>query len=194
MKTLIFFICLIWSGSAWSDNFKIVKIMEGLKSPWSLTFIDGSNILITQKSGELLFGNIKNKTTNIIKHNLSITEQGQGGLLDVLYKDKMVYISYSEIRSGGKSSTSIATGKFNKRNIFFKNIFRANPPIASGYHFGSRIIIRGDYLFASLGERGMGQIAQDPTKHPGSIIRIKLNGDIPEDNPRFVNKTNWLPE
>ena len=37
-------------------------------------------------------------------------------------------------------------------------------------------------------------IAQDPTKHPGSIIRIKLDGSIPFDNPKFVDKKNWLPE
>jgi quinoprotein glucose dehydrogenase len=37
-------------------------------------------------------------------------------------------------------------------------------------------------------------IAQDPTKHPGSIIRIYSDGRIPEDNPKFKNKPNWLPE
>mgnify|MGYP005676516489 FL=1 len=37
-------------------------------------------------------------------------------------------------------------------------------------------------------------IAQDPTKHPGSIIRINLDGSIPKDNPRFKGKSNWLPE
>jgi quinoprotein glucose dehydrogenase len=37
-------------------------------------------------------------------------------------------------------------------------------------------------------------IAQDPTKHPGSIIRINLDGSIPRDNPKFEGKTNWLPE
>ena len=37
-------------------------------------------------------------------------------------------------------------------------------------------------------------IAQDPTKHPGSIIRIHLDGSIPSDNPRFKDKPNWLPE
>ena len=37
-------------------------------------------------------------------------------------------------------------------------------------------------------------IAQDPTKHPGSIIRIHLDGKIPKDNPKFKNKKNWLPE
>ena len=37
-------------------------------------------------------------------------------------------------------------------------------------------------------------IAQDPTKHPGSIIRVHLNGKSPNDNPKFKGKDNWLPE
>ena len=37
-------------------------------------------------------------------------------------------------------------------------------------------------------------IAQDPSKHPGSIIRIYLDGSIPKDNPKFINKKKWLPE
>jgi len=83
---------------------------------------------------------------------------------------------------------------FKKEKINFKNIFQANPPIDSGYHFGSRLVISGDYLFASVGERGKGMIAQDPTKHPGSIIRIYLDGGIPDDNPKFMGKDDWLPE
>ena len=37
-------------------------------------------------------------------------------------------------------------------------------------------------------------IAQDSTKHPGSIIRINLDGSIPKDNPKFKDKTDWLAE
>ena len=64
----------------------------------------------------------------------------------------------------------------------------------SGYHFGSRLAIKDNYLFASAGERGEGMIAQDPTKHPGSIIRINIDGSIPKDNPKFIGKSDWLPE
>ena len=35
-------------------------------------------------------------------------------------------------------------------------------------------------------------IAQDPSKHPGSIIRINIDGSIPKDNPSNKNKPNWL--
>ena len=37
-------------------------------------------------------------------------------------------------------------------------------------------------------------IAQDPTKHPGSVIRINIDGSIPKDNPKFQGKSDWLPE
>ena len=49
-------------------------------------------------------------------------------------------------------------------------------------------------MFITAGERGEGMIAQDPTKHPGSIIRINLDGSIPIDNPKFRGKKDWLPE
>ena len=37
-------------------------------------------------------------------------------------------------------------------------------------------------------------IAQDVSNHPGSIIRINLDGSIPEDNPKFTSNPDWLPE
>ncbi len=125
---------------------------------------------------------------------MNILEDGQGGLLEVLYFNGYIYVSYSENRGNGNSSTSVAKAKYKKKKLEFKNIFRAEPPINSGYHFGSRMIIKEKYLYVSAGERGQGMIAQDPTKHPGSIIRIHLDGKIPKDNPKFKNKKNWLPE
>ena len=122
----------------------------------------------------------------------------QGGLLEILYYDDHVYISYSEKRGDfklyGPSSTSIAKAKFNREKLNFYNIFRSEPPIRSPYHFGSRIVIKDNYLFASLGERGKGMIAQEADKHPGSIIRINLDGSVPKDNPHFKDQPLWLPE
>ena len=115
-------------------------------------------------------------------------------MLDIIYKDNFLWISYTEKRGDWETSTSIAKAKLNKEKLIFKNIFQANPPIESRYHFGSRLAIKDNYLFASMGERGEGMIAQDPSKHPGSIIRIHLDGTIPKDNPKFEGKDDWLPE
>ena len=38
-------------------------------------------------------------------------------------------------------------------------------------------------------------IAQDVNKHPGSIVRIKTDGTVPDDNPfNLESNKNWLPE
>ncbi len=194
MKKLFILIFFFISSNICASEIKLEKIVDSLDKPWSLSFIDNENIIFTEKSGKLYTLNLKNKKKSEIKHNLSVLEVGQGGLLDVLYDNKQIYISYSENRGDWKTSTSVAKGKFNKKNIKFKNIFRAEPPIDSGYHFGSRLVIKNKHLFVTVGERRKGMIAQDPSKHPGSIIRIKLDGSIPKDNPKFKNKKNWLPE
>ncbi len=194
MKKIIIFLFLFNFSNLYSSNIKFEKIFDDLNKPWSLTFIDKENIIITEKKGRLLTFNLKNKNVHEIKHNLSIISSGQGGLLDVLYDKGQAYVSYSENRGNWKSSTSVAKGNFHKKEIKFKNIFRAEPPIDSGYHFGSRLVIKDNHLYITAGERGQGMIAQDFTKHPGSIIRINLDGSIPNDNPKYKGKMDWLPE
>ena len=171
MKIFFILLIFIFSNIASAENLNFKKIIE-LKDPWGSTFIDENNLLITEKGGLIKLVNISNKKTNLINHNLNFLEHGQGGLLDIIFNKNFVYIAYTENRGGWKTSTSIAKAKFDNKELIFTNIFQANPPIDSGYHFGSRLAIKDNFLFASAGERGQGMIAQDPTKHPGSIIRI----------------------
>jgi len=189
-------------------NFNLEKTAKGLNHPWALTFIDKKNIVVTEKDGGLYRINVLTGEKQKIKHNIQhigYDGSGQGGLLDVYFNasDGYIYFSYSHkstklARSkqlSKKSSTAIARGKLIKNEI--KNLevlLIAKPEFLENRHYGSRIAIKGDDLFASFGERGQGMISQDASKHPGSIIRIKTDGAIPQDNPRFKEKKNWLPE
>ena len=193
MTRIIIVIFIFFCTSFKATEFNLKKILN-LNEPWGSSFINENELLITEKSGIIKIINLKKKETSIIDHNLNVIEYGQGGLLDILFKDNAVWVSYTEDRGNDKTSTSIARGDFNRQKIEFKNLFQAYPPIDSPYHFGSRMAIKDDYLFASVGERGQGMIAQDASKHPGSIIRIHLDGKIPKDNPKFLNKKDWLPE
>ncbi len=183
----------MFTSKSFSEDYKFTKITN-LNEPWGSSFINNDQIIITEKGGKIKIINITSKAISEIDHNINFLNIGQGGLLDILYKDNFLWISYSEDRGDWRTSTSIARAKLNKKKLNFKNIFQANPPIDSGYHFGSRLAIKDNYLFASIGERGQGMIAQDPNKHPGSIIRIHIDGSIPKDNPKFIDKKNWLPE
>ena len=192
-KYILGVLFFLFSTNIYALNFSLNKILN-LNQPWGSSFLNENEIIVTEKSGKIKLINLETKESRIINHNLDILEYGQGGLLDILFKDSKIWVSYSENRNNFKTSTSIAVGDFNDNNIIFKNIFQAEPAIDSGYHFGSRLVLKGDHLYASIGERGMGMIAQDGTKHPGSIIRINKDGSIPKDNPHFLDKKDWLPE
>ena len=191
IKSFIFF--FLFSSFVGAGEINLKEIQK-LDAPWGSTFISDKELLITEKSGKIKLINLVSGKVSEVIHNLKILEDGQGGLLDILYKDDIVYVSYSEDHGKFKSTTSIARANLNRGELKFDNIFIAQPPINSGYHFGSRLAVKDEFLFASVGERGQGMIAQDPTQHPGSIIRIKLDGSVPKDNPKFIDKKDWLPE
>tara|TARA_B100001175_G_scaffold197096_1_gene167296 strand:- start:826 stop:1887 length:1062 start_codon:yes stop_codon:yes gene_type:complete len=192
-KIILVFFLLIKPSLIFAEDYNLKELIS-LKSPWGSTFINNEELIITEKGGSIKIVNVVNNSLIEVDHNLNFREHGQGGLLDIIYKDNFLWISYTEKRGDWETSTSIAKAKLNKEKLIFKNIFQANPPIESRYHFGSRLAIKDNYLFASMGERGEGMIAQDPSKHPGSIIRIHLDGTIPKDNPKFEGKNDWLPE
>ena len=93
---------------------KLQEIFSGLNSPWSLSFINENLILISEKSGNLVLVDLKDKKIKKIEHNLNILEDGQGGLLEVRFFNNRVFVSYSENLKKGYSSTSVATAKFNE--------------------------------------------------------------------------------
>lgn len=192
-KIIFFLIFLLFSTKSFSQNLNFTKILE-LNIPWGSSFINDDEIIITEKSGKIKIVNIKSKNIEEVNHDLDFREYGQGGLLDIIYKEDSVWVSYTENRGNGLTSTSIARGKFHRKKISFKNIFQATPPMDSDVHFGSRLAIKDSYIYASIGERGQGMIAQDANNHIGKIIRIHLDGSIPNDNPKFDNKPNWLAE
>ncbi len=177
------------------QNFKLIEIVQGLNYPWGMTFLDDNNLLVTEKSGKLIRINLSTNEKFEVKHNINYVTSGQGGLLDVLFNDNFIYFSFSEDRGSGKTSTSISRGKLvDDKIIELESIFQAEPPLIGTKHFGSRLVVDNQMLFATIGERGQGMIAQDSKKHPGSIIRINLDGSIPKTNPKFKNNKEWLPE
>ena len=191
-------------------NLSLSKVAKGINFGWGMTFIDDHSLLITEKSGGILKVNTITGNKTRIKHNLYSSKlgknpfsNGQGGLLDILFHNGFVYISYSHFSKkkslGNRNviygSTAIARGKLVGNEIIeLQNLFISSPPLKINKHWGSRIVIKNDYLYATFGDRGLGMIAQDPSKHPGSIIRINLDGTYPNDNPKFKENKKWLPE
>jgi glucose/arabinose dehydrogenase len=76
-----------------------------------------------------------------------------------------------------------------------KVIFRQQPALAGGHHFGSRLVFRRDgTLFVTLGDRNNGRkLVQQLDNHIGKVVRIDRDGNAPADNP-FRGQAGAAPE
>jgi len=181
----------------------VSTLADGLRNPWALAFLPGGkDMLITERAGNLRVVNAEGKVGPPISGVPKVWGEGQGGLLDVVLspqfdKDRTVYLSYAEEGSDGKAGTAVGRGQLSEDRARLDNfsvIFRQQPKLSVGNHFGSRLVFdRDGYLFIALGENNQRPTAQDLDKLQGKIVRILPDGEVPKDNP-FVGKDNVRPE
>jgi aldose sugar dehydrogenase len=178
---------------------KVETVAKGLDHPWGLAFLPDGEMLVTEKHGTLRRvakdGTVSKPLSGVPK----VVAMGQGGLLDVALdpdfsSNRLVYLTYSEPGERG-ASTAVARGKLGESGLDdVEVIFRQEPKVQGGNHFGSRLAFAPDgTLFVTLGERFQFDPAQDLTNDLGKIVRINPDGSIPNDNP-FVGKENARPE
>ena len=181
----------------------VSTLADGLRNPWALAFLPGGkDMLVTERAGNLRVVNTEGKVGPPISGVPKVWAEGQGGLLDVVLspafdKDGTVYLSYAEEGSDGKAGTAVGRGQLSEDRARLENfsvIFRQQPKLSVGNHFGSRLVFdRDGYLFIALGENNQRATAQDLDKLQGKIVRILPDGEVPKDNP-FVGKDNVRPE
>ena len=113
MKKLLSLILLllVFPSASFSENYKFQKLVT-LKNPWGSSFINNNELIVTEKSGKIKVVNINSKKVSEIEHNLNFLEYGQGGLLDILYKDNLIWVSYTENRGNLKTYGLTKWGKF----------------------------------------------------------------------------------
>ncbi|KAF2395018.1 PQQ-dependent sugar dehydrogenase [Pseudomonas frederiksbergensis] len=183
---------------------EVTPITKGLEHPWALAFLpDRQGMLVTERPGNLRVVTADGKRSAPIGGVPKVWAKGQGGLLDVVLspdfkQDHMVYLSYAEGGGeGDKAGTAVGRGRLSDDLTTlkdFKVIFRQEPKLSVGNHFGSRLVFdRDGYLFISLGENNDRMTAQDLDKLQGKIVRIYPDGKVPDDNP-FVGQAGVRPE
>ncbi len=188
-------LCLVFVYSL-SLFSKPTPILETDDVIWSFDFISKNEIIYTERDGKLkIFNLLTKKTITLNIPEIKVT--GQGGLLDVHFEEiknkNYIYITFSEKHSGSLT-TSLARGEYSRgEKVAWNIIFRAKVKGNSSRHFGSRLVFVDDFIFMTVGDRGKRKYAQDLSTHQGKILRLKLDGSVPQDNP-FISSKNSLPE
>ncbi|MER2533663.1 MAG: PQQ-dependent sugar dehydrogenase [Rhizobiaceae bacterium] len=175
-------------------------VADGLSNPWGLDFLPDGSAIVTERSGSLRLL-VDGKLSDPVAGVPDVRARGQGGLLDVaaapdFASSGLIFLSFSEPGDGG-AGTAVARAKLVRegdgaRLEEVKVIFSMAKKTNAGQHFGSRLVFAPDgTLFVTTGDRGQGDRAQDGQDHAGAVIRINIDGTVPDDNPKVEG---WLPE
>ncbi|NLT26150.1 MAG: PQQ-dependent sugar dehydrogenase [Microbacteriaceae bacterium] len=163
------------------DRTDVEVLATGLDAPWSIAF--AGNPLISQRDDARILELLPDGTTRPIGTVPDVVHGGEGGLLGIaLDFDGRLY-AYSTGPDGNRVQRFELTGEPGAYGLGDPETIIDGIPAAST-HNGGRIAIRPDgHLYIATGDAGQPQLAQDPSSLAGKILRVTLDGDVPDDNP-----------
>lgn len=183
-----------------------VEPMAEFDEPWAMTFLPGgSYLLVTEKPGRLKLFQLSSGSLLDVKGVPDVAYGGQGGLGDVIVAPGddgtdtayTIYLSWAEAGQGNTRGAAVARAtlavdEMGEGTAELENlqiIWRQDPKVTGGGHFGHRLAFSpdGQFLFISSGERQKFDPAQDMNANLGKIVRLRPDGSVPPDNP-FAQK------
>jgi aldose sugar dehydrogenase len=165
------------------------EVAIGVQVPWEILWGPDQFIWATERRGRVLrinpaTGNI----TTILNIQTLVESGGEPGLLGmVLHPDftdtPLVYLVYTYPGGATGIAEKVVSYQWNGSTL-------ANPVTlidtirGGGIHNGSRLLISPDKkLFVTTGEIGSGSLSQNMASINGKLLRMNLDGSIPDDNP-----------
>lgn len=182
-------------GSSLGHDYQVEEVASGFGTPWGMAFISDTEMVITGRTGQLWLLNTESgERSELSGLPGDIAIRGQGGLLDVqtspsFGSDRMLYFTYSKAIDGGAATTlaRAVLSENSDRLTGWEDLLVTDSASNAGQHFGSRVTFDDEgYLYFGVGDRGDRDNGQDFSNHASSIMRLHLDGQVPDDNP-FVD-------
>jgi glucose/arabinose dehydrogenase len=196
-----------WGAALTDADLSVQTVAKGLVNPFSLAFLPGGQMLVTERPGRLRLVQPDGRLSQALPGLPPVQARGQCGLLDVLpdpgfSQNHRIYWSYTEPGTTPEgtpgNSVAVASARLDleaEQLLEVKVIFRQQPKVDSSLHCAGRLALDGaDHLFLTLGERfSRKEDAQRLNNHLGKVVRIHTDGRVPADNP-FRHTPGALPE
>jgi glucose/arabinose dehydrogenase len=161
-------------------------VAAGLSIPWAVAFAPDGRIFITERAGRLRVienGELRAEPLAVVP----VEAIGEGGLmglaLDPAFADNgRLYLMYT-YSEGGQIRNRVSRFTLTGAGLV-DEVALVDAIPGARFHNGGRLAIGPDgKLYAGTGDALVPQLAQDLDSLAGKILRINLDGSIPEDNP-----------
>jgi glucose/arabinose dehydrogenase len=157
-------------------------IATNLDVPWSVAFLGETALISSRDDGDVL-ELLPDGDTRVIGTVDGIVHDGEDGLLGLAVDDQNRLYAYSTGEDGNRIERYGLTGEPGSLALGEAETILDGIPAAS-FHDGGRIGIGPDgMLYATTGDVGNREDAQDLDNLSGKILRMTLDGGVPEDNP-----------
>lgn len=187
--------------TAHEPNVLVRPLVSGLSHPWSLAFLPGGDILVTERPGRLRLVRGGELDPTPISGVPEVSSAGQfTGLLEVALhprfaENRQIYLTY---RTAEESRVALARARFDGSALRDLEVVFESAGPSFTTSSGARILFAPDgTLFLPIGgtpnATSSGLRAQDPADQAGKILRLREDGTVPDDNP-FVDRPGYLPE
>jgi len=186
-------------------EYRVDTVASGLVHPWSLAFLPGGRLLVTERPGRLRViepgpnGQMALRAAPV-QGLPPVMAQGQAGLFDVLlhpgFADNgLLYLSFAHGTPQANHLRVVRARFDGTRLLDVTPVFTSQPAKTASQHFGGRMAWLPDgTLLLAMGDGNLERTdAQRLNTHLGKLMRINADGSVPADNP-FLGTPGARPE
>lgn len=188
------------AADAPSAAYTITPVAGGLDHPWSIAFLPGGDMLVTERPGRLRIIRDGKLLPDPVPGVPDVYVKSQAGLFDVVLhpdfaNNQTIYLTYASGTTGANATTVARARLEGDALLDVKVIFKTAPSKDTAVHFGGRMVFLADGTFLlTLGDGfDYREEAQNLMSDLGKIVRLNDDGSIPQDNP-FASRTDARPE
>jgi glucose/arabinose dehydrogenase len=157
-------------------------VASGLDAPWSVAFRDGVPVVSERDSARILELS-DDGTPREVGVVEGVEATGEAGLLGLAVDDDGRLYVYSTAADGNRVQRYDLAGEPGALRLGEPETIIDGLPAAAN-HDGGRIAVGPDgMLYVTLPDAGDPAAAQDLDVLAGKILRLTLDGEVPEDNP-----------
>ena len=183
------------------QSVRVLVLVTGLVRPWSLAFLPGGDMLVTELDGRLRLVREGVLDPTPIEGVPPVSRAGRfAGLLEVALHpgfaaNRLIYLTY---REAVESRVVLARARLDGSVLRDLRVLWQSGGAPFTTSSGSRLLFAPDgTLFMPMGgtpdAATTGLRAQDPADPAGKILRFRDDGSPPTDNP-FIGRAGHLPE
>lgn len=167
-----------------------VSVLEGgLSLPWDMAFLDRNRYLLTERAGRIRLGNAATGALSVVRAPLGdLALIDSGGLMGLAVdpsfgKNRLFYTCQTH-----KNPNDVRVVRW-RLAANGRSAVRVGAPLIQGIpfdriHFGCRLLVMpGRTLLVGTGDGAIGSTPQDLDSLAGKILRVRLDGGVPANNP-----------